>query len=253
LAILFVFKLPDIAQLPISDARFSIPDPRPNKDSFSTLFVFIGISFSLSDGRACFIIKTGKLSEKRNFMKISFVRNLAGRELDFEKYKHVIGVEALVWDVAPRYGIDREAACLAAVAHDLAKSLSFPEQIRQVRERGLIEYDEDVAMPQILHGRLAAVRIRRQFGIVDQDILNAISYHTTGRPGMSPLEMLIYTADCVEPERNYPGVDKLREKLYHSLIDATVACMDASISHLESKGRPLHPLTCSARANLVRD
>ncbi|MCL1918838.1 MAG: bis(5'-nucleosyl)-tetraphosphatase (symmetrical) YqeK [Peptococcaceae bacterium] len=184
-------------------------------------------------------------------MKISFIRNLAGRELDLEKYKHVIGVEALVWDVAPRYGINREAACLAAVAHDLAKSLPFQEQIRLVQEEGLVEYEEDILMPQVLHGRLAAVRIRRQFGIEDQDILNAVTYHTTGRPGMSPLELLIYTADCVEPERNYLGVDKLRQKLYYSLKEAAIACMDATIDRLESKGSPLHPLTCSARASLV--
>jgi predicted HD superfamily hydrolase involved in NAD metabolism len=184
-------------------------------------------------------------------MKISFIRNLAGRELDFDKFRHVIGVEALVGDVAEMYGIDREAACLAAVAHDLAKEMSFQEQIRKTKELGLIEYDEDVELPQVLHGRLAAAGVRRQFGIDDPDILNAITYHTTGRPGMSPLEMLIYTADCLEPERNYPGVDKLRQKLYYSLTEATLACMDMTIAYLEAKGGSIHPLTRLARASLV--
>ena len=184
-------------------------------------------------------------------MKISIIRNLAGRVLEYDKFKHVIGVEAVVCDVAPLYGIDTQAACLAAVAHDLAKSLPFPEQIRQTKKLGLIEFDEDILSPQILHGRLAAAYVREQFGIDDQDILNAISYHTTGRPGMSPLEMLIYTADCVEPERNYPGVDKLRRKLYHNLIEATAACMDMTMNRLEVKGASVHPLTRMARANLI--
>ncbi|MCL1852531.1 MAG: bis(5'-nucleosyl)-tetraphosphatase (symmetrical) YqeK [Peptococcaceae bacterium] len=184
-------------------------------------------------------------------MKIAMIRNLAGRELDFEKFKHVVGVEAVVKEVAPLYGIDADAACLAAVAHDLAKSLPFPEQIRQAKDLGLIEFAEDITSPQVLHGRLAADIVRKQFGIDDHDVLNAISYHTTGRPGMTPLEMLIYTADCVEPERDYPGVGAMRKLLYRDLFEATVACMDMTISFLEAKGKPLHPLTLMARTSLV--
>ena len=185
-------------------------------------------------------------------MKISLIRNLAGRELDYEKFKHVTGVEAVARDVAPLYGIDTEAACLAAVAHDLAKALPFSEQISRARAWGLIEYAEDIESPQVLHGRLAAADIRRYFGAEDPDILNAVSWHTTGRPGMSPLEMLIYTADCVEPERDYPGIRELRGKLYHDLVGATLACMDMTISYLKARGKSVHPLTYLARESVLQ-
>ncbi|MCL1789804.1 MAG: bis(5'-nucleosyl)-tetraphosphatase (symmetrical) YqeK [Peptococcaceae bacterium] len=184
-------------------------------------------------------------------MKIAMIRNLAGRELDFEKFKHVIGVEAVVREVAPLYGIDVEAACLAAVAHDLAKPLPFSKQVSLARELGLIEFPEDITSPQVLHGRLAADIVKKQFGVVDGDVLNAISYHTTGRVGMSPLEMLIYTADCVEPERDYPGVEALRKLLFCDLLEVTVACMDRTMGFLEARGKPLHPLTLMARESLV--
>jgi len=188
-----------------------------------------------------------KIYAKEIKMEISYIRNLAGRLLSFDKFKHVIGVEALVRDVAPLYGISVEAACLAAVAHDLAKDLPIEEQKAEAQARKLIEYPEDLLVPQVLHGRLAALKLQEYLGAVDQDILNAIAYHTTGRPGMSPLEMLIYTADCAEPERSYPGVDKLREKLYHDLVEATLAGMEMSIANLQRLGKAIHPLTRCAR------
>ena len=63
----------------------------------------------------------------------------------------------------------------------------------------------------LAHSKIAAIIMKRDYGIEDEDIINAVSYHTTGRPGMSLLEKIIYIADAIEPNRNYPGVDALRE------------------------------------------
>ena len=75
--------------------------------------------------------------------------------------------------------------------------------------------------PQIIHSHLGRVMAKNLYGIDDEDILNAISYHTTGRPNMSDLEKIIFLADYIEPMRNFDGVDVAR-KLAKKDLDSTM-------------------------------
>lgn len=174
---------------------------------------------------------------------LGFFRSLACRTLSYEKFRHSIGVEAMAAELAERHGLNVEAARFAGITHDLAKPLSFQEQIKKAEEYNLLYYPEDRENPQVLHGRIAAYMLEQDYGISDRDILNAVANHTLGRPGMSPLEMLIYSTDLTEPGRYYDGVDKLREKLYYDLKQGTFACIEHTINYLLKTGGRVHPLT----------
>ncbi|MGI5901554.1 MAG: bis(5'-nucleosyl)-tetraphosphatase (symmetrical) YqeK [Desulfitobacteriia bacterium] len=170
-------------------------------------------------------------------------RALAKEKLDSEKYKHTLGVETWAVELARKHGLDENSARLAGLAHDLAKNCPLQEQITKASEWGLIHFPEDFLIPAVLHGRLAARILEEKHEIYDRDILNAIANHTLGRPGMSRLEMLIYSADLTEPGRDFPEVDILRQKLYHDLKEGTLACMEHTIKYLEQRQKAIHPLT----------
>ncbi|NLI92411.1 MAG: HD domain-containing protein [Peptococcaceae bacterium] len=177
----------------------------------------------------------------------------AAKSLEFERFQHTIGVEVLACDLAKKYQINAEAASLAALTHDMAKAYSIQEQIEKAKEWNLIHYPEDLQCPQVIHGRVAAYMLQNEYGINDQDILNAVANHTLGRPGMSPLEMLIYSADLTEPSRCFHGVDKLREKLYDDLKEGTLACVEHTINYLTQSAKVIHPLTLLTYESLKKN
>ena len=184
--------------------------------------------------------------------RLGFFRRLIAEKLSFEKFQHSIGVEVFAGELAERFGLDVYAAKLAAITHDMAKSLSFKEQLEKAEKWNLINYPEDRQNPQVIHGRLSAYLLENDYGITDRDILDAVANHTLGRPDMSDLEMLIYSADLTEPGRNYAGVDKLRQKLYYDLREGTLACMEHTLDHLNNMNRIVHPLTILAYEHLKK-
>ena len=104
----------------------------------------------------------------------------------------------------------------------------------------------------LAHGPIAAKIMKRDYGITDPDLLNAVRYHTTGRAGMSLLEKVLYLADAIEPGRNYPGVEEIRKRAETSLDDACLLSMERSIRYIEDRGLFLHEDTIKARDDLKK-
>ncbi len=182
--------------------------------------------------------------------RLVFFRRLVAERLSYERFQHSVGVEVLAGELAEKFGLDEDDAQLAAITHDFAKSLSHREQMQKADKWNLIYYPEDREHPQVIHGRISAYILKNEYGVTNQDILNAVANHTLGRPNMSDLEMLIYSADLTEPGRNYDGVDKLRKKLYYDLREGTLACMEHTLDFLSDTGRVVHPLTVLAYKDL---
>ncbi|MHB1651023.1 MAG: bis(5'-nucleosyl)-tetraphosphatase (symmetrical) YqeK [Desulfitobacteriaceae bacterium] len=178
--------------------------------------------------------------------------DLAARSLSPGRFRHTLGVAALAEDLALCHGLDPMRARYAALMHDVAKEIPPEYQIRLARRWNLLTYPEDEAYPYVLHGPLAAHWLGEHFGLTDVEILAAIAHHTLGGPQMSRLEMLIYSADLVEPNRDFPKVDNLRKALYHSLEEGTLACVEHTLQYLEDSNRPVHPLTHLTHEDLRR-
>jgi putative nucleotidyltransferase with HDIG domain len=114
------------------------------------------------------------------------------------RYGHTKGTLALALELAALYGEDEDNVAAAALFHDIAKDSTKPDN-------------------NLRHGPEAADIVRDEYGVTNEDVLNAIRYHTTGRAGMSRLELIIFLADTLEPGRTYEGVERLRSLVYEDL------------------------------------
>jgi len=167
------------------------------------------------------------------------------------RWAHTEGVMAAAVRLAERHGADPAKAELAAILHDVAKYWSIEDQKRALIESGeagdLLEYD-----PQLWHAHVGAYVAKRDYGVQDPEVLDAIRWHTSGRVGMTVLDKVVCLADYIEPGRDFPGVDRIRETAEHSLEQALVFGFDSTIAFLLAKGRPIYPLTVMARNDLIR-
>lgn len=176
-------------------------------------------------------------------MNIEEAQALAKKSMSKRRFIHTQGVVEMAKKLAERFGIDREKAQIAAFLHDLKKEIPLERQLEMAREWNLLHYPEDEEAPYILHGPLAAYWLEHEYGYTNQEVLAAIAHHTLGRPGMGPLEMLIYSADLTEPNRVFPKVDKLRQSLYDNLEKGTLLCVEHTLEYLKRSKRMIHPLT----------
>ncbi|HYG56678.1 MAG TPA: bis(5'-nucleosyl)-tetraphosphatase (symmetrical) YqeK, partial [Symbiobacteriaceae bacterium] len=119
--------------------------------------------------------------------------------------------------------------------------------LEEGRRRGLIIDPAEEAQPHLLHGPVAAALLAEQGLITDQAVLDAIRWHTTGRPGMSMLEKVIWVADYIEPGRHFPEVSKVRLAATQDLDRALIMALDNSIAHVLQRGWLLHVYTVHTR------
>lgn len=163
-----------------------------------------------------------------------------------EKRKvHTEGVRKTAIELAQKYGADVEKAEIAALFHDMYRGIG--EDVLNYYVKHLALDQKYLNNSNLAHSKIAAIVMKRDYGIEDEDIINAVSYHTTGRPGMSLLEKVIYIADAIEPNRNYPGVDGLREAAQRDLDEACLLSLTRTIEFVRSQGNYLDEETILAR------
>ena len=148
--------------------------------------------------------------------------------------------------MAGLYDCDEYSAALAALCHDAAKGFPDTEMLMIAKEAAIQIDPAEYYKPNLLHGPVAAIKCARELGITDQDVLNAIRFHTTGRPGMSILEQIIYLADLIEAGRDYPGVDELRALSEVNLQAALKAAFKQTLKFVMEHDEPIHPMTVLA-------
>ncbi len=178
------------------------------------------------------------------------IHNYIEKNLNEKRKAHVYGVVETARKLAEKYGCDADKAELAALYHDMFRST--PVEILNMYVRQLELDPVYIDNANLAHGPIAAIIMKRDYGIEDQDLLNAVRYHTTGRAGMSILEKIIYLADAIEPGRNYPTVDEARMLAETSLDDACLFSMERSINYIRERGLFLHEDTIKARDYLLK-
>ena len=168
----------------------------------------------------------------------SFARN----HLSEGRYGHTLRVADTAEDLARAHGLDPGRARLAALLHDAAREIGEPGEFLRLAGEWHIPFGEpERQSPKLLHGPVAAELARRELGVEDAEVLEAIRAHTVGRPGMGPLALVLYVADKIEPARDYPSVGRLRTLSRQDLRGAAAASLRRAISHNEGRGRPIHP------------
>ena len=167
------------------------------------------------------------------------------KTLDSQRFIHTLGVEQTARRMAVIFGEDEEKAALAGLLHDCAKCMPLSQMLKAAKD---IPVDpvmkESKALMHALAGRCVAETV---YGVKDEDVLNAIRWHTTGHGNMTRLEKIIYLADMIEPNRKpYPGLDHLRKLCMLDLDQAMHEALRMSLEHVQEQGKTLHPDTLAA-------
>lgn len=170
------------------------------------------------------------------------------KNLKEKRLAHTYSVAAEAVKLAERYGEDTETAEIAALFHDMFRSTPVAALNMYIRQLGLPKNIMD--NPNLSHGKVAAVVMKKDYGIEDEDILNAVSYHTTGRAGMSRLEKIIFLADAIEPGRSYPTVEETRRLAYIDLDRACINSLERTVDYISGIGEYLDPDTINAIKDL---
>ncbi|MFC4356078.1 bis(5'-nucleosyl)-tetraphosphatase (symmetrical) YqeK [Chryseomicrobium palamuruense] len=133
-----------------------------------------------------------------------------------KRFLHTIGVADTAMKLAEQSGMNPKNAELAGLLHDVCKYANLEWMAEQIQGHALDPRLLD-HHHELWHGPVGSLVAKYEFGVHDEDVLNAIKYHTTGRIGMSKLEKIIYVADMIEPSRDFPNVDELREKTFKDI------------------------------------
>lgn len=167
------------------------------------------------------------------------------------RFKHSLSVRDTAVKLAEKYHADVEKAKLAGLVHDCAKNLKADEIVRICSQAGCNLNEVEIYNPQILHGLAGSIVAKNKMGIVDEEVLSAVRFHTTGKKNMTLLEKIIYIADYVEPLRDFPGVDELRKTVNKNLDEAMLLSFDQTIRYVMKRGMLIHLDTVEARNYMI--
>lgn len=185
-------------------------------------------------------------------MELNEYRELLKNTLTPERYAHSRGVCEEAVKLARKYGADVEKARFAGLVHDITKDYPAEMQLQTIRNYSIILDDVEEVTAKLWHAVTGAAVLKNRYGVADGDVLNAVRFHTTARPGMSLLEKIIYLADFISPDRTFTGVDMLRAAAKESLLSGMKAALDFSIAGLVESGALIHINTVKARNELLR-
>ncbi len=165
--------------------------------------------------------------------------------LNPNRVAHVLGVRDTAEKLALRWGADVTDAGRAGILHDITKALDGPLQLTLCQEYGTLLDDFSSHNPKTLHALTGSLVSERIFG-ENSAVNEAIRHHTTGKANMNLLEKIVYVADYMEPNRKFPGVEKLRELAFSDLDAALKLGLEMTLTQLTEQKREISPETREA-------
>lgn len=164
--------------------------------------------------------------------------------LSKDRFEHTLGVMYTAESLAMRYGADTASAAVAGLLHDCAKCIPNAEKLQLCQKYGIDISASEEKNPSLLHAKLGSFLAKEWYGVEDADILNAIRWHTTGRPEMSLLDKIIYMADYIEPNRKKaPNLKELRRLSFEDLDGALLMVLKSTLDYLSDCPDTVDPMT----------
>ncbi len=174
-------------------------------------------------------------------MELEEIKEKLKKTLKKKRYIHTLGVADEARRLAAIYGEDTDKAYLAGLLHDCAKGYSTDEQKELAKKYG-VELDRDLLnSPPVIHGFLGVEIARRDYGVKDEAVLNAVRYHTVGRAGMTMLEKIVYIADLTEKNRSFEGVRELRKTVDKDIDRTLILCLKQQFAVQGKRENTIHP------------
>lgn len=165
-------------------------------------------------------------------------------ELSEDRFEHTLGVMYTAESLAMCYGADMTKAAVAGLLHDCAKCIPNTQKIKLCKKNGLEITPMEEKNPSLLHAKLGAYLAEKTYGVEDPEILSAIRWHTTGKPEMSLLDMIIYLADYIEPNRDKaPDLKKIRKLCFENIEEALYEVLEGTLGYLSKRPEMIDPMT----------
>ena len=182
-------------------------------------------------------------SSVKRLNKIELIRTLE-QELNYKRFVHTMAVAGTASSLAMCYGMNIQKAELAGLLHDCAKCIDVRKMQKLCEKAGLEITPFEAGSGSLLHSKAGSVLAAEKYGCTDPDILNAIRYHTTGRPGMSLLEKIIFVADYIEPGRyTAKNLPEIRKMAFEDIDEALLKILYDTLVYLNSTGNTVDPMT----------
>ncbi len=176
---------------------------------------------------------------------------LIGNRLSEYRFHHSMCVADAAVKLAEKYGANIDDAYVAGVLHDVMKEASAEEQLKEIKKADIIMTDIELGNKKLYHQMSGAAFVKCELDFDNEDVINAIRYHTTGRANMSLLEKIIYLADYISDDRTYDDVEKMREETEKSIKDGMLFAMRYTIMDLAKNSKTIHPDTVNAYNEVV--
>lgn len=175
--------------------------------------------------------ETNKHASKK--YELSKLRKEISKVQDNKRFEHTLSVAYTAANLAACHGADIEHALTAGILHDCAKCLSDKKLLSICEEHHLQTSREERQKPSLLHAKVGSYLAGKKYNVEDQDILNAIRNHTTGRPNMSLLEKIVFVADYMEPGRKQaPRLEQIRRTAFTDLDGAVLMILEDTLEYL---------------------
>jgi len=169
-------------------------------------------------------------------MDVAEIQKCLKKKLSEHRYVHTLGVQYTGICLAMKYSCDLKSAELAGLLHDCAKYMDAEKLLKTCKKNNIEISEAEQKSPYLLHGKVGALFASKKYGVEDEDILNAIRFHTTGRPDMTLLEKIIFVADYIEPGRNNaPNLDEIRKLSFENLDEAVYVILKQTLMYLKKK------------------
>ena len=176
--------------------------------------------------------------------KIEKLQRKVKKKLDDRRYRHSIGVCYTAASLAMRYNEDMEDALIAGILHDCAKYMKDEAILKKAVELHVPLTTTEQLNPDLIHAKLGAHLAYSEYKIKDENILNAISFHTTGRPNMSMLEKIIFVSDYIEPMRNKAKeLEVIRNEAFTDIDKAVWHITANTLTYLHSHNKVIDEMT----------
>ena len=163
-----------------------------------------------------------------------------------KRYEHSLAVAVEAKRLAIKWGADPDKAYTAGLLHDILKNTKPELQLQILQDFDILLDIVEKQSPKLWHAKCGAAFIERVLGVDDPEIVTAVRYHTTARPGMGALERVLYLADFTSADRDYDDVGVMRRLADSDPDEAMLYALGYTIRELTEKSAPVHPDTIGA-------
>ena len=168
-------------------------------------------------------------------MTVKDYEEIISKRMKSARFKHSKNVAKEAVRLAKKYGADVQKAEIAGILHDATKETPDDEQLALMEKIGISASEMKNSSRKLWHAVSGSAFVKAELGITDEDIINSIRYHTTGRENMTVLEKVIFVADFTSADRDYEGVEKMRKIADKDLDEAVLEGMAFTIADLAQR------------------